>query len=222
MSLAESFHGGLVSTQDINPKAFGDKLLELSVNILGGGFVVEDHGAIRQLEPATYDWDGKTVEMSKYRECYTSRPDDCPDFFFRISDLHNRKMVYPRSFNKGAKGYDIVEKALTEKLYKLKPELRKDNTYLIRGKYILRHKPNFLNYWHFQIHHLTNHTPTDEETKKERSAWEHAVKDNLREALFDTVILDVPKFKKLPKPFYMNIQTKMRKGKRKRLRKSES
>ncbi|MDE6295409.1 MAG: hypothetical protein K2M03_05025, partial [Muribaculaceae bacterium] len=132
----------------------------LSLNLLGGQFIADRHAIWRQTKPGSDYWlGGKDINLSDYSGCYSHHNTAYPDFYFKVSDLHDRPIKYPRTFNRQSEswpykavvtGLRIIDHKSGDK--KIKGQVTED----VKGVLKLKHRPTNLNYWHWQLEAATS------------------------------------------------------------------
>ncbi|MDE7402178.1 MAG: hypothetical protein K2M87_02060 [Muribaculaceae bacterium] len=143
-----TLHGGTV---ELDPDAFDEGLAHLSLNLMGGE-LKEHHLRFRAKKPATDDWKGESVDINEYSSSYIDNGPDVP-VYYSSADLHNQVYPFQLNFGDKEKGAFNAYKDFANDAELAKKCFGKNGINLGDKKYcvVLVHKPNKLNYWHFQL-----------------------------------------------------------------------
>jgi hypothetical protein len=155
---------------------------QLSMNLLGGGFRLEDT-AFRQVREAAAEWHSPLkVDKMQYGECVT-RVAPCFAVVLDASTLY-RTISYERVFDKVADA-DAMRTSLRQP--PLTDAAAPKRVAGIEAQSSLLHSPTYTNYWHVQLQIKPSplDAPLNNVSTKTKSAWRRALWTLCIGALFD-------------------------------------
>lgn len=173
-----------------------ERVPRLSMNLLGGGFRVDDI-KFRVTGPGMEEWDGLAeISIEDFAQFIKIVETDYCPIFFDATAINNHDLPYERNISQ--------DKELRKKLirFNLIDSKYLESVVKITGRTKILHSPNNLNYWHVElvIHPMGDVSETLENSK---SNWkEELCKQVIKDILAVNATEDKVNFDTIPKSFY--------------------
>lgn len=168
--------------------AFGQRgLAKMSVNLLGGEFIVGDENWHQNLG-RTASWDGKDVALKNYEGRYEFKKAHA-SVYFRFETADELKWPFPRKFP----NLQEFKKNVSAVIEGMKDEkdFSSANEYMLQAHAECHHDPTFLNYWHAEIRSFIDNERR-EEVLNDSSRYKQALLNGMIDRLRSKSTLRVP------------------------------
>ncbi len=162
-----------------------DDVFNYSMNLLGAGFNVDEHLALRQVGNGKKRWRGKAEELlseEEIEESYEVVEESFP-IYYKVEAIDGLDIPYKRSFAKQSDFKNVNDRLI---------ELGKQSAVKVwdPGKKeaqmvactAVNHDPSLMNYWHVTLDAYTADNP-DKPLDKSKSAWVNEIKGYIFDVL---------------------------------------